>query len=77
MRAIAASDAEGIRMTAQKADYLVEKAELCLRLARDAERGHTSVTDLSKLLSDGHEMMAKAVELDTARDRASKSGKMS
>ncbi len=56
------------------ADFLIEKAEQCFRLARDVERVVTSAGDLSKELSTlGHELMAKAVALDTARDKANKS----
>ena len=60
-------------MTVQNADYLLAKAEQCFELAREAERGLKSTADLSKVLSDlGHELMAKAVEVDAARDRARK-----
>ena len=44
-------------------EYLVEAADRCTRLAREG-RGL-----IEKLEAISHELMAKAVELDTNRDR--------
>jgi hypothetical protein len=44
-------------------EYLVEAADRCSQLAREG-RGL-----IEKLESISHELMAKAVELDTMRDR--------
>lgn len=44
-------------------DYLVETADRCIRLAREG-RGL-----IDRLEAISHELMAKAVELDTERDK--------
>jgi hypothetical protein len=44
-------------------DYLVETADRCIRLAREG-RGL-----IDRLETISHELMAKAVELDTERDK--------
>jgi hypothetical protein len=48
------------------AAYFLEKAEQCFRLSREAELKADIATELEAL---GYEFMAKAVELDTARDK--------
>ncbi|GEM_PF-773940 len=47
-------------------DYLIETADRCIRLAR---AGRAIVADLEAMSND---LMAKAVELDTAKDRDAK-----
>jgi hypothetical protein len=53
------------------AEYFVDKAEQCFRLARLAETPNfvrsEIVTNLEAL---GNELMAKAVEIETVRQRA-------
>ncbi|MFN3656749.1 MAG: hypothetical protein ACK4UO_05780 [Pseudolabrys sp.] len=49
-----------------KAEYFLEKADLCVGLSRLAGENRELATAL-KRLSD--EFMAKAVEIDTERDR--------
>jgi hypothetical protein len=44
-------------------EYLVETADRCIRLAREGRQL------VERLEAIGNEMMAKAVELDTARDK--------
>lgn len=44
-------------------DYLIETADRCIRLAR---AGREIAADLEAISND---LMAKAVEIDTARDR--------
>jgi hypothetical protein len=52
----------------QDAAYFLAKADQCFRLSRTA-----GTADLkAELEAMGHEFMAKAVELDTARDKQSK-----
>jgi hypothetical protein len=46
-------------------EYLVETADRCIRLAREG-RGL-----IERLEAISHELMAKAVELDTERDKNS------
>ena len=48
-------------------EYLVETADRCIRLAREG-RGL-----IARLEAISHELMAKAVELDTHRDKKDKS----
>ena len=47
-------------------EYLVETADRCIRLAREGRQL------VERLEAIGNEMMAKAVELDTARDKNQK-----
>jgi hypothetical protein len=47
-------------------EYLVETADRCIRLARE---GRELVERLEAI---SHELMAKAVELDTTRDKSGK-----
>jgi hypothetical protein len=49
------------------AHYLIEKADLCFGLSRLAGENRELAKALAKF---GDELMAKAVELDTERDRA-------
>ncbi|HZQ14999.1 MAG TPA: hypothetical protein VFB31_19500 [Pseudolabrys sp.] len=49
-------------------EYLIETADRCIRLARE---GRTLV---ERLESISQELMAKAVELDTKRDKDDKRG---
>jgi hypothetical protein len=49
------------------AHYLIEKADLCFRLSKLAGDNRELAKALAKF---GDELMAKAVELDTERDRA-------
>jgi hypothetical protein len=49
-------------------EYLVETADRCVRLAREG-RGL-----IDRLEAISHELMAKAVELDTERDKNSSGG---
>jgi hypothetical protein len=49
-------------------EYLVETADRCVRLAREG-RGL-----IDRLEAISHELMAKAVELDTERDKNNASG---
>ncbi|HTT48264.1 MAG TPA: hypothetical protein VMG39_09715 [Pseudolabrys sp.] len=51
-------------------EYLVETADRCIRLAREG-RGL-----IERLEAISHELMAKAVELDTQRDRKKSSGEV-
>jgi hypothetical protein len=51
-------------------EYLVETADRCIRLAREG-RGL-----IERLEAISHELMAKAVELDTNRDRKKSSGEV-
>jgi hypothetical protein len=53
------------------AAYFLEKAEQCFRLSRAAGLNATVATELEAM---GYEFMAKAVDLDTTRDKATKSG---
>ena len=47
-------------------EYLIHAADQCRQLARDGQEL------IVRLQSISHEMMAKAVELDTARDKIKK-----
>lgn len=47
-------------------EYLVETAEHCIRLAREGR------TPINRLETISNELMAKAVELDTNRDKSQK-----
>jgi hypothetical protein len=49
-------------------EYLVETADRCIRLAREGRQL------VERLEAISHELMAKAVELDTERDRKALSG---
>jgi len=52
------------------ADYCVEKAEQCFRLARLAKSPNATLAEIaSHLEAVGHDLMAKAVELETIRQR--------
>lgn len=57
------------------AEYFVDKAEQCFRLARLAKAPNFGraeiVTNLEAL---GHEFMTKAVELETVRQRGRRKG---
>jgi hypothetical protein len=53
------------------AAYFLEKAEQCFRLSRTARLNADVAAELETM---GYEFMAKAVDLDTARDKATKSG---
>ena len=56
------------------ADYCVEKAEQCFRLARLANSPNVELAEIaSHLEAIGHELMAKAVELETVRQRGRRS----
>lgn len=52
---------------AKTEEYLVETADRCIRLARE---GRVLVERLEAISND---LMAKAIELDTDRDRSNKS----
>jgi len=47
-------------------EYLVETADRCIRLAREGRQL------IERLETISHELMAKAVELDTTRDKSCK-----
>ena len=49
-------------------EYLVETADRCIRLAREGR------ALIERLESISNELMAKAVELDTTRDKSGKNG---
>ncbi len=52
------------------ADYYVDKAEQCFRLARLAKSPNFARAEIvSNLEAMGHELMAKAVEIETIRQR--------
>jgi hypothetical protein len=51
-------------------EYLVETADRCIRLAREGREL------INRLESISNELMAKAVELDTTRDKNGKSDKI-
>ena len=52
------------------ADYCVEKAEQCFRLARLAKIPNVGLAEIAtNLEAIGNELMAKAVELETVRQR--------
>jgi hypothetical protein len=52
------------------ADYCVEKAEQCFRLARLAKSPNVGLAEIAtNLEAIGHELMTKAVELETVRQR--------
>lgn len=52
------------------ADYCVEKAEQCFRLARLAKTPNFARAEIvSNLEAIGYELMAKAVEIETIRQR--------
>ncbi len=52
-------------------EYLIETADRCTRLARE---GRNLVAQLEAI---GNELMARAVELDTTRDKKENGGKPS
>jgi hypothetical protein len=55
------------------ADYCVDKAEQCFRLARLAKSPTIARTEIAtNLEAMGNELMAKAVEIETVRQRASR-----
>jgi hypothetical protein len=52
------------------AEYFVEKAEECFRLAQLAKQpGDNGLQVAQNLEAMGHEFMSKAVEFETARQR--------
>ncbi len=52
------------------ADYCMDKAEQCFRLARLAKSPSFARTEIvSNLETMGNELMAKAVEIETTRQR--------
>ena len=52
------------------AHYCVEKAEQCFRLARLAKSPNVELAEIARHLEAiGHELMAKAVEIETIRQR--------
>jgi hypothetical protein len=51
----------------QDAEYFIEKAEECLRLVRQARENADNLEGLA------NQLMAKAVEIDTDRQRKSRS----
>ena len=53
------------------ATYFLEKAEQCFRLGRAAGNSPEIATELKAM---GYEFMAKAVEVDTDRDKTTKTG---
>jgi hypothetical protein len=55
--------------TMQDAEYFVAKADECLRLVKLARETAQSLEDMA------HEFMAKAVDLDTTRDRNQKTSR--
>jgi hypothetical protein len=52
------------------AEFFIAKAEQCFRLARSVRGDHAGSRVAAELESIGHEFMARAVEIDTERDRA-------
>lgn len=54
-------------------EYLVEKADECFRLAKLAKQaGESGVEVAANLEAMGNEFMAKAVELETVRQKVKK-----
>jgi hypothetical protein len=52
------------------ADYCVEKAEQCFRLARLAKSPDVALAEIAtNLEAIGNELMAKAVEIESSRQR--------
>jgi hypothetical protein len=52
------------------ADYCVEKAEECFRLARLVKSPDVALAEIAgHLEAIGHELMTKAVEIETVRQR--------
>ena len=52
------------------AEYCVDKAEQCFRLARLAQSPNVARTEIAtNLEAIGNELMAKAVEIETVRQR--------
>ena len=52
------------------AEYCVDKAEQCFRLARLTKSPNSSRAEIaSNLEAMGHELMTKAVEIETVRQR--------
>ena len=54
------------RLALKTEEYLIQAADQCRQLAREGEGL------IARLQTISHEMMAKAVELDTARDKIKK-----
>jgi hypothetical protein len=53
------------------ADYCVDKAEQCFRLARLAKLPNSAGAEIAtNLEAMGNELMAKAVEIETVRQRS-------
>jgi len=52
------------------AEYLIAKAEQCFRLAQHLRGEHSSAEAAAELDSIANEFLARAVEIDTDRDRA-------
>jgi hypothetical protein len=54
-------------------EFLIEKADLCSLLAKHATRSCGTHSELpAALASLGHELMAKAVEIETARQKTAR-----
>jgi hypothetical protein len=51
-------------------EYYIAKAEQCFRLARYVRGEHSSSQIAEELEAIANEFLARAVELDTVRDRA-------
>ena len=57
------------------AEYCVDKAEQCFRLARLAKSPNFARTEIvTNLEAMGNELMAKAVEIETVRQRGHRKG---
>jgi hypothetical protein len=57
-------------MQAIEPQYFIDKAEHCFRLARNISENPSHKEIAAELDALGNEFLAKAVELDTDRDRA-------
>jgi hypothetical protein len=51
-------------------EYFIAKAEQCLRLAKDIRGDAAHAATAAELDAIAHEFFARAVEIDTERDRA-------
>jgi preprotein translocase subunit Sss1 len=59
-----------VNVAMQPADYLVEKADECFRIARYARKPDITEFDVAtKIEAMGNEFMTKAVEIETDRQR--------
>ena len=52
------------------AEYFIQKAEQCFSLARHVRTDHASEQVAAELDAIANEFLARAVEIDTERDRA-------